>query len=280
MVEPKVRVSAIQMNSRIGDWEHNIKIATNFIREAKSQGSEIICLPELFNTGYFCHVNHVDAKYFELAESTEGKTIRIMQKLAKELDVNLIIPFFEREKPGVFYNSAAVISNDGDLKGAYRKTHIPWSFTGWEKFYFRPGYSFPIFNLGKTKIGIAICYDREFPETVRTLAIKGAEIIFLPSGVPGSLRETWTFVCRTRAYENQVFVVGVGQTGKTDSEHYEFAGHSIFCDPFGRVLKQMELEEACATVELNLEDLNEARTKRFMFRDRKPELYQYLTDVS
>lgn len=278
MNKRNVNVAAIQMNSRIEDKKYNLKTAYKFIETAKSQGAQIACLPELFNTGYFCHFSHVESKYFELAEAIDGETITGMREIAKDLEINLITPFFEFEKPGVYYNSAAVISSSGMLKGVYRKTHLAWSFTGWEKFYFRPGQSMPIFDLGIAKIGVAICYDREFPEVTRTLALKGAEIIFLPSGVPGSLREIWTMICRTRAYENQIFLVGVGQTGRTDSEHYEFAGNSLFCDPYGKVIDQVSLEETSTTVVLDLEELNKARTVRFMFRDRRPEIYKTLLD--
>jgi predicted amidohydrolase len=267
----------IQMSSEIGEVKKNVNKAVHLVEEAISQDSKLICLPEMFNTGYFSHTSHCDPKYFELAETIEGETVKTVQRIFSEKNnVTIIVPFFEYVSPGVYHNSACAIEN-GKVLGCYRKTHMPWSFTGWEKFYMRPGYEYPIFKTSFGTIGILICYDRDFPEAARSLALKGADILLILNGAPISLIEMWQCMARVRAYENQVFVVGACLTGRTDEEHHEFVGNSLIVDPYGTIIAKLDRQEAILTSEIDLADVEKSRMKRFLYRDRRPEIY---TEVS
>lgn len=272
-----MKISAVQISVEIGKIEENVKKAISFSDEAVKQGADLICLPEMFNTGYFCHTSHVDNSYFGLAEPITGRTIKQFQSFAKQNKVIMIVPFYEYLSPGIFFNSACVIDESGKVLGCYRKTHIGWSGTGWEKYYCRPGNEFPVFETSLGKIGILICYDRDFPEVARTLCLKGAEILCIPNGASISLQETWKCILKTRAYENQVFVIGSCFTGRTDEEHHEFCGNSIVVDPFGNEINSLDREEGILISDIDLNQINQARIKRFMCRDRRPELYSTLS---
>ncbi len=153
------------------------------IRKAAADGAQIVCLQEIFNGPYFCAEQ--SAKWYDTTEPVpDGPTVKLMQQLAKELHIAMVVPVYEVEQEGIFYNTAAVLNNDGSYLGKYRKTHIPHVAPGfWEKFYFRPGnLGYPVFDLGFAKIGIYICYDRHFPEGARCLGLNGAEIVFNPLG--------------------------------------------------------------------------------------------------
>ena len=154
----------------------------DYIRQAAEQGAQIVCLQEIFYGPYFCAEQQT--RWYDFTEPVPGgETIQLLQKLARELHVVLIVPVYEVEQEGVYYNTAAVIHNDGSYLGKYRKTHIPHVAPGfWEKFYFKPGnLGYPVFDLGFAKIGVYICYDRHFPEGARALGLNGAEIVFNPS---------------------------------------------------------------------------------------------------
>ena len=151
-----------------------------YIEEAGKQGVQILCLQEVFNSPYFCPSQ--DAKWCDIAESIPGPTIERMQKLAKKHEMVMIVPIYEREMAGVYYNTAAVIDADGSYLGKYRKNHIPHTAGFWEKFFFKPGnLGYPVFTTRYATIGVYICYDRHFPEGARLLGLHGAEIVFNPS---------------------------------------------------------------------------------------------------
>src|SRR5690348_16092567 len=152
-----------------------------YIRQAAQAGAQIVCLQEIFYGPYFCAEQ--TTRWYDFTELIpDGPTIRLMQELARQLHLVLIVPIYEREQDGIYYNAAAVLHNDGTYLGKYRKTHIPHVAPGfWEKFYFRPGnLGYPVFDLGFAKIGVYICYDRHFPEGARALGLNGAEIVFNP----------------------------------------------------------------------------------------------------
>ena len=158
------------------------------IRQGGGDGAQIVCLQEIFNGPYFCAEQ--STKWYETTEPVPGgPTVTLMQSLAKELRIAMVVPVYEVEQEGIFYNTAAVLQNDGTYLGKYRKTHIPHVAPGfWEKFYFRPGnLGYPVFDLGFAKIGIYICYDRHFPEGARCLGLNGAEIVFNPSATVAGL---------------------------------------------------------------------------------------------
>ncbi len=274
------RAASIQMASRLGDVKGNVEHAIRFIEEAVKKGAQLICLPELFNTGYFPRAGKQDPSYWDLAEKPEDSwTIRQLSSLAGKHKIHIVAPFMEKGNPGVCYNRAALIDPEGRVIGIYRKVHVPFSLSGWEKYYFRPGYGFPIFPTSLGKIGIQICYDRDFAEGVRTLALKGADIILLPTGAPKNLAEIWRMVCCVRAYENGLYVMGVGLVGKVDEQHEGFAGNSILAGPRGDVVAALELEEGILMGEIDLGAVEEARRLRYHLRDRRPEMYGKLIEM-
>ncbi|MHC1761679.1 MAG: carbon-nitrogen hydrolase family protein [Negativicutes bacterium] len=268
-----IKVAAVQMSSEIGNVKENVAKAEALTFCAIQEGANIICLTEMFNTGYFSHTTHTDVSYLNLAEPIDGFTVSTFRNIAVKHGVVIIVPFVEFYRPGVCYNSAAVIDADGVLLGTYRKVHIPWSHTGWEKFYFRPGYEVPVFDTKFGRIGIIICYDRDFPELSRTIGLKGAEIMFIPSGASVSLTETWKSLVLTRAYENQFYVLGSCLTGGTDAEHHEFMGASILADPYGKLVKVLGREEGILVGEVDFGKVSSSRQARFLYRDRRPEMY-------
>ncbi|MCR9077140.1 MAG: acyltransferase, partial [bacterium] len=183
----------------------NIDKHVELIREAADKGAQVCCLQELFYGPYF--PAEQDARWYEIAEPIpDGPTIRLMQDLAKQHGMVLIVPIYEQEMPGVLYNTAAVIDDEGNYLGKYRKHHIPHLYPGfWEKFYFKPGNGgYPVFNTRFGKIGVYICYDRHFPEGARELGLNGAEIVFNPSATVAGLSEyLWRIEQPAHAVANQ-----------------------------------------------------------------------------
>src|SRR6202451_1764058 len=209
------------------------------IRQAAKEGAQIVCLQEIFNGPYFCAEQEV--KWYEMTEPVpDGPTINLMRSLAKELQIAIVVPVYEVEQEGVFYNTAAMIANDGAYLGKYRKTHIPHVAPGfWEKFYFRPGnLGFPVFDLGFPKVGIYICYDRHFPEGARALGLNGAEIVFNPSATVAGLSEyLWRLEQPAHAAANQYFIGAINRPGFEEPWRIgEFYGQSYFCNPRGQFL--------------------------------------------
>jgi predicted amidohydrolase len=276
----KFKVAAIQMACKVGDVKGNVEKACGMLEEAGRNGVRLVCLPEMFNTGYFSHTGHIDPAYWDLAEPlSDSWTLAQIGALAKKFRFYIVSPFVEKAGHGVYHNSAALIDPEGKVIGCYRKVHIPWSLTGTEKFYFRPGYDFPVFATPLGRIAIQICYDRNFPEGFRTLALKGAEIILLPTGAPRNMAEMWRDICRLRAYENGLFVLGAGLTGKVDEEHHEFAGNSILASPRGEALACLEYEESVLIAEVDRQAIEEAWRGKFFLRDRRPEMYSKLIEM-
>ncbi len=269
----KFKIAAVQVASQIGKVEENVANAKKYAVQAIEGGAKIICLPEMFNTGYFSHTTHADTKYSNLAEPLDGYTISVFKEIAEKNGVVILVPFVEYKAPGVLYNSTCVIDAGGSILGTYKKIHIPWSYTGWEKFYFRPGYEAPVFDTKFGRIGVIICYDRDFPELARSVALKGAEILFIPNGAGTALTETWRSLVMTRAYENQIYVLGCCLAGRADAEHHEFMGSSILCNPVGKVVQVLGREEGVLLEEIDMDMITESRRSRFMYRDRRPEMY-------
>ncbi len=274
------KVAGIQMACKVGDVRGNVEKGCRLIEEAVKERPQLVCLPEMFNTGYFARAGRIDPAYWNLAEHPDDSwTLQQIGAMARKHRIHILAPFVERGEPGVCYNSSALIDPEGKVIGYYRKAHIPFSLSGWEKFYFRPGYDLPVFPTALGKIGVQICYDRDFPEGFRTLALKGAELILLPTGSPRNLAEIWRMICRIRAYENGVFVLGVGLVGKVDEEHEGFAGNSILAGPRGEMLVALEYEEGILMGEINIGAVEEARRLRYGHRDRRPEIYGKLTEM-
>ena len=251
-----------------------------YIRQAAAAGGQVVCLQEIFFGPYFCAEQ--TTRWYDLTEAVpDGPTIRLMQDLARELHVALVVPIYEVEQEGVYYNTAAVIHNDGSFLGKYRKTHIPHVAPGFrEKFYFRPGnLGFPVFDLGFVKIGVYICYDRHFPEGARALGLNGAEIVFNPSATVAGLSEyLWKLEQPAHAVANGYFIAAINRVGVEAPWNIgEFYGSSYFCDPRGRIFAQASRDQdEVLTADVDLEMISEVRKTWQFFRDRRPDMYASL----
>jgi N-carbamoylputrescine amidase len=251
-----------------------------YIRQAADAGAQIVCLQEIFFGPYFC-AEQVTRWYDFTEPVPDGPTIRLMRDLARELHIALIVPVYEVEQQGLYYNTAAVIHNDGSFLGKYRKTHIPHVAPGfWEKYYFRPGnLGYPVFDLGFAKIGVYICYDRHFPEGARALGLNGAEIVFNPSATVAGLSEhLWKLEQPAHAVANGYFIAAINRVGiEAPWNIGEFYGSSYFCDPRGRIFAQASRDkDEVLTADLDLDMIAEVRNTWQFFRDRRPDMYESL----
>jgi beta-ureidopropionase len=248
------------------------------LEKAAADGAQVACLQELFYGPYFCAEQ--ETKWYDLTERVpDGQTTRWMQGLAKKLGMVLVVPIYEEELPGVYYNTAAVIDADGSYRGKFRKMHIPHCQPGfWEKFYFRPGnLGYPVFDTMVGRIGVYICYDRHFPEGARCLGLHGAEIVFNPSATVAGLSEyLWRIEQPAHAVANQFFVGAINRPGYEDPWRIgEFYGQSYFCDPRGQFIAQSvkRTEDDIVMADMDLDMIREVRNVWQFFRDRRPETY-------
>src|ERR1700736_6719431 len=257
--------------------EANIEKHLAMIEDAARQGVQILCMQEVFTTPYFCAEQQT--RWYEAVERIpDGPTIRLMQDVAKRHNMVLIVPIYEEEITGVYYNTAAVIDADGKYLGKYRKNHIPHVAPGfWEKFYFRPGnLGYPTFETKYAKIGVYICYDRHFPEGARALGLNGAEIVFNPSATVAGLSEyLWRLEQPAHAVANGYFVGAINRVGFEKPWNIgEFYGQSYFCDPRGQILAEASRDrDELVTAELDLDKIREVRNVWQFYRDRRPETY-------
>lgn len=247
------------------------------IEQAAGLGVQLLCLQELFYGPYFCAEQN--ARWYELTEPVpDGPTVQLMRDLAKKYEMVMVIPVYEEDLPGVYYNSAAVIDADGTYLGKYRKTHIPHCEPGfWEKFYFRPGnLGYPVFETRYAKVGVYICYDRHFPEGARCLGLNGAEIVFNPSATVAGLSEyLWKLEQPAHAVANQYFVGAINRPGREAPWNIgEFYGQSYFCDPRGQFLSEGKRDaDDIVVADLDLDMIREVRNVWQFFRDRRPDAY-------
>jgi N-carbamoylputrescine amidase len=247
------------------------------IAEAAGRGAQVVCLQELFYGPYFCAEQQ--ARWYELTEPVpDGPTTRLMCDLARKHELVLIVPVYEEDLTGVYYNTAAVIDGDGRYLGKYRKTHLPHCAPGfWEKFYFRPGnLGYPVFDTRVGKVGIYICYDRHFPEGARCLGLAGAEIVFNPSATVAGLSEyLWKLEQPAHAVANGYFVGAINRPGFEEPWRIgEFYGQSYFCDPRGQMLAVGRRDgDDVVIADLDLDVIREVRNTWQFFRDRRPETY-------
>jgi beta-ureidopropionase len=250
-----------------------------FIEEAGRRGVQILCLQEVFNGPYFCPSQ--DERWCDIAEPVPGPTVELMQKLAKKHQMVMIVPLYEREMAGVYYNTAAVIDADGTYLGKYRKNHIPQTHGFWEKFFFKPGnLGYPTFQTKYAKIGVYICYDRHFPEGARLLGLNGAEIVYNPSAtVAGLSQYLWKLEQPAHAVANGYFMGCINRVGTEAPWNIgRFYGSSYFVDPRGNFLATgSEDKDELVVADLDLEMIEEVRRTWQFFRDRRPETYQDMT---
>ena len=206
-----------------------------------------------------------------------------MRKLAKKHKMVIVVPIYEEEQAGVYYNTAAVIDADGKYLGKFRKTHIPHCNPGfWEKFYFRPGnLGYPVFETAFAKVGVYICYDRHFPEGARALGLNGAEIVFNPSATVAGLSEyLWKLEQPAHAVANGYFVGAINRVGTEAPWHIgEFYGKSYFCDPRGKIVAQGPRDrDDIVVADMDLDMIGEVRTVWQFYRDRRPDTYGGLVE--
>ncbi|MGH7464237.1 MAG: nitrilase-related carbon-nitrogen hydrolase [Longimicrobiales bacterium] len=255
----------------------NIALHVELIEQAGREGVQILCMQEIFTGPYFCAEQ--TTRWYDATERIpEGPTTRLMQELAEKHDMVIIVPLYEEDAPGVYYNTAAVIDADGRYLGKYRKNHIPHCEPGfWEKFYFRPGnLGYPVFETRYAKVGVYICYDRHFPEGARELGLNGAEIVFNPSATVAGLSEyLWKLEQPAHAVANAYFIGAINRVGiEAPWNIGEFYGQSYFCDPRGRFLAEGSRGGTeLITAELDLDMIREVRNVWQFFRDRRPETY-------
>lgn len=247
------------------------------IEEAAAKGVQILCLQEIFYGPYFCAEQTL--KWYDSAEPVPGgPTTVLMQELAKKHKMVIVVPIYEEDLAGVYYNTAAVIDADGSYLGKYRKNHIPHCNPGfWEKFYFKPGnLGYPTFKTAYGTIGVYICYDRHFPEGMRLLAMNGAEIIFNPSATVAGLSEyLWKLEQPAHAVANQVYVGAINRIGTEAPWNIgEFYGQSYFVNPKGEFLAVASRDQDEVVVaDLDLDAIREVRNTWQFIRDRRPETY-------
>ncbi len=258
----------------------NIEKHLAMIADAAKAGVQILCMQEVFTTPYFCAEQQT--RWYEAVEKIpEGPTTKLMQETAKKYNMVIIVPIYEEEMTGIYYNTAAVIDADGTYLGKYRKNHIPHVAPGfWEKFYFRPGnMGYPAFDTAFARIGVYICYDRHFPEGARVLGLNGAEIVFNPSATVAGLSEyLWKLEQPAHAVANGYFIGAINRVGHEQPwDIGEFYGSSYFCDPRGQIIAQAPRDQdALVVADLNLDMIREVRNTWQFFRDRRPESYEQL----
>ncbi len=256
-----------------------------YIEDAGKQGVQVLCFQEVFTQPYFCPSQ--DRKWYAAAESIpDGHTTKLMQEYAQKHKMVIVVPIYEEEMPGVYYNTAAVIDADGSYLGKYRKTHIPHVNPGfYEKFFFKPGdLGYPVFDTAYVKLGVYICYDRHFPEGWRSLALSGAEYIVNPSAtVAGLSKHLWELEQPASAVANGVFIGAINRIGKEEpwaDEMGEFYGSSYIVNPRGTIEAQASYgEDELLVHEIDLGMIREVRNTWQFFRDRRPELYDELIDA-
>ncbi|NUP90638.1 MAG: acyltransferase [Candidatus Sumerlaeia bacterium] len=250
------------------------------IEKAAKEGAQVVCLQELFYGPYFCAEQ--ETKWYTLTERVpDGPTVKLMQEVAKRNRAVLVVPMYEEDITGVYYNTAAVIESDGTYLGKFRKIHIPHCAPGfWEKFYFKPGnLGFPVFDTSIGKVGVYICYDRHFPEGWRELGLRGAEIVFNPSATVAGLSEyLWKLEQPAAAANNIYFVGAINRPGWEEPWRIgEFYGQSYFADPRGQIVAQgKRVEDDIVLADLDLDRIREVRNTWQFYRDRRPETYEMI----
>jgi len=284
------RVGVLQL-AFSADVNKNLKKAVEWVKKAAKQGAEIVCLPELYRSQYFCQKE--DTSLFDLAETIPGASSTTFQKIAKENKVSIIVPIFEKRANGLYHNTAIIINSDGKILGTYRKMHIPDDPAFYEKYYFTPGdLGFKAFQTKTGKIGTLICWDQWYPEGARLTALQGATTLFYPTAIGWhpyekeqygkAQRDSWITIQRSHAIANGVYVasanrVGFEKTVETQAG-LEFWGSSFICDPQGVILAEASInKEEILIAEVDLNHLEDVRRNWPFLRDRRIDAYGEIT---
>jgi N-carbamoylputrescine amidase len=288
--DAKFKIGVVQMTMS-DSVDENLRRAVEFVKEAAGRGAKIVCLPEMFRSLYFCQ--REDVKLFDLAETIPGPSTEALGKVAKDHGITVIAPVFEKRAIGLHHNSLAVLGNDGNISGTYRKMHIPDDPAYYEKYYFVPGeLGWKTFEPPEATIGTLICWDQWFPEGARLTALKGAEVLFYPTAigwhpaekdeVGKSQRDAWQTIQRSHAIANGVYVAAVNRTGHEvltkGTDGIQFWGTSFVSDPFGVVLAEAGTDtEEILVVEIDRERMEDVRRNWPFLRDRRIEDYGDIT---
>jgi len=291
----KYNVGLVQMRMS-ADPEANFAAAVERIRAAAHLGANVVCLPELFRTQYFCQ--REELALFDLSEEIPGPTTARLAEVARELQVSIIASLFEKRAPGLYHNTAVTLDADGAIVGVYRKMHIPDDPLFYEKYYFAPGdLGFQAVETAFGRVGTLVCWDQWFPEAARLTALQGAEAIFYPTAIgwhPAEKAEfgaaqydAWQTIQRSHAIANGVYVAGVNRVGleqgdvsgnRATGAGIEFWGGSFLCDPFGRVIaKASHDKEEILIGEIDLGLIEETRRSWPFLRDRRIDAYASIT---
>ena len=280
------QVGLVQM-AMSPDPRDNEERAAAGVEAAARRGAEVVCLPELYRSPYFCQ--REDHAFFDLAEDVPGPSSTRFQGLARRLGVGIVVPIFERRAPGLYHNSALLLDADGLLRGIYRKMHIPDDPAFYEKFYFTPGdLGFRAFDLAAGRVGTLICWDQWFPEGARLTALQGAAILLFPTAIGwhpaekerfgAAQRDAWRTIQRSHAIASGVYVGSVNRVGLEPGEAgqagIEFWGSSFLCDPFGQVIAEASADrEEILVGEVDVGRIEEVRRHWPFLRDRRVDAY-------
>jgi len=284
--KPRFRVGLVQMAMSREPGE-NLEKALDRVREAARAGAEVVCLPELYRSPYFCQSE--DPALFDLAEPVPGPSTDALGRAAKEAGVAVVAPIFERRAAGLYHNSAVILDADGTVAGLYRKMHIPDDPLFYEKFYFTPGdLGFQAFDTRAGRIGTLICWDQWYPEGARLTALRGACVLFYPTAIGwhphekaqhgAAQRSAWQTIQRAHAIANGVFVAVVNRVGHEvpagGGPGLEFWGSSFLADPFGVVVAEATTDrEEVLVGEVSLPRIDEVRRNWPFLRDRRIDAY-------
>jgi N-carbamoylputrescine amidase len=279
-------VGLVQMSMSV-DPDENVQKAVARIGEAAGKGAQVVCLPELFRTPYFCQKE--DAALFDLAEPVPGPTTDALASAARQAGVVVVAPVFERRAAGLYHNSAAIIDATGEIAGLYRKMHIPDDPLFYEKFYFTPGdLGFQAFDTRAGRVGTLICWDQWYPEGARLTALRGASVLFYPTAIGWHphekaqygepQRSAWQTIQRAHAIANGVYVAVVNRVGHEKplpgQPGLEFWGTSFLADPFGVVVAEASTDrEEVLLGDVDLGRMEEVRRNWPFLRDRRIDAY-------
>lgn len=282
----KFTVGLVQMSASPSPDE-NLEKAVAKVEEAAQSGAQVICLPELFRSQYFCQKE--DAELFDLAETVPGPTTEALSPVARDRRVTVVAPIFERRAAGLYHNSAAVIDAEGKVAGIYRKMHIPDDPAYYEKFYFTPGdLGFRTFDVGVGNIGTLICWDQWYPEGARLTALRGADVLFYPTAIGWhphekerygtEQRDAWRTIQRAHSIANGVYVAAVNRVGHEvpceGEPGVEFWGTSFLSDPFGVVIAEASIDKEETLIgEVDSRRIEEVRRNWPFLRDRRIDAY-------
>jgi N-carbamoylputrescine amidase len=265
-----LRIAGIQMNGS-PDKARNLEKAQLLAEIAAEGGAKIICFQELFTTHWF--PMDINPQHFQLAEEIPGPATEAMQLMARKSEAVLILPLFEKDPRGLYFNTAVVIDADGEILGKYRKIHIPQIPSWEEKAYFQPGdLGFPVLNTRYGRLGVQICWDNFFPEGARILALKGAQMIFSPTAAALASQEKWEKVICANAATSGIYIFRVNRVGKEEKQ--VFYGKSFCATPEGELVDQPSgAQEGVVMADIDLLEIERTRRVWTFLRDRRPEVY-------